>query len=238
MVQCVANGLGQRTAGRQPGQLGFEPSAQIRHQRLALGLTHSQPFGGTLAADARFDLVERGDPLQRLGRDRRLAFGQVIETSAHMAPAERQRNGRIGRLGGAKLLVGVIAVALQNAAVAAEQGVGMNVPPAGRVAVDHRRRLIPTPWPIVTRDGPEVALLGPPAARIEHRHHGLVGEQAGGLQQDLPQPRHHRRKLGSRIPGPERQRGAVEIDTLARDDLRLAIKCCAPDYSAEASPFP
>jgi hypothetical protein len=224
MVQRIADGLSQRTARGQLGQLDLEPDAQIRHQRLALGLTHSQPFGGALAADARFDLVERGDPRQRLGRDRRLALGQVIEPSAHMAPAKRQRNGRVGRPSAAELLVGVVAIALQDTAVAAEQGVGMDMPAAGGIAVDHRRRLAAAPRPIVTRDRPEVALLGPPAARIQHRHHGLVGEQPCGLQQHLPQPRHHGRNLGSRIPCPERQRGAVELDALARHDLRLAIQ--------------
>jgi len=100
-------------------------------------------------------------------------------------PAEGQRDGRIGRLGAAELLVGAIAVALQNAAIAAEQRAGVGVPPAGRVAVDHRRRLAAAPWPIVTRDCPEVALLGPPTTWVEHRHDGLVSEDPRGFQQHL-----------------------------------------------------
>ena len=93
MVERVADRLGQRTASGQPGQLGFEPGAQLRHQRLAFSLTHRQPFGGALAADPRLDLVERGNPLQRFGRDRRLAFGQIIEASAHVAQQKASVTG-------------------------------------------------------------------------------------------------------------------------------------------------
>src|SRR5690242_8723575 len=102
-------------SGPRAGSLASWASNQVRRSvtRGLLSAWHSQPFGGTLAADARFDLVERGDPLQRLGRDRRLACGQVIETSAHMAPAEGERHRGVGAIPGQPLEPG-IAVDLQH----------------------------------------------------------------------------------------------------------------------------
>jgi hypothetical protein len=92
-----------------------KPDTQSRNQWLALGLASGEPVSGTFATDTGFDLVEWGNPLQRLDRDRRLRLGQIIETAAHVAPAESQRYGRIGGLGPAELLVGGVAVALEDA---------------------------------------------------------------------------------------------------------------------------
>jgi hypothetical protein len=71
---------------------------------------------------------------------------------------------------------------------------------------------------------PEVALLGPTPARIEHRHDGLVGKDPRRRQHDLAQPRHHRGDLGGGVAGPERKCRAVDRHTLALDHLRLPIQ--------------
>jgi len=84
-----------------------------------------------------------------------------------MTPAKGQRYGTLTGPGAGELLVGSVAVALKNSAEAAEQRVGVRMSSAWRVVVNHRRRMIAAPWPIVTRDRPEIALFGPPAARLE-----------------------------------------------------------------------
>jgi hypothetical protein len=97
VVQRVADCFGGRTASGQFRDLRFEPDAQFRNQRFALGLTHRQPIGGGLAADTRLDLIERGNALQRFRRDGCLRLGQIVKAPAYVAPAKSQRYGSLGR---------------------------------------------------------------------------------------------------------------------------------------------
>jgi hypothetical protein len=187
-------------------------------------LTNRQPVSGALAADTRLDLIERGNALQRFHGDRRLRLGQIVKAPTHVAPAKGQRCGRLGRFGAGELLVGPVAIALQDAAVAAEQRVGVDMTPARRVAVNHRGWLASAPWAIVARNRPEVSLFGPTATRIEHRHDGLVGEDPCRGEHHLAQPRHHWGNFRRGVPHPERQGGPLEDDALPRQDLRLAIQ--------------
>ncbi|MBV9778221.1 MAG: recombinase family protein, partial [Acetobacteraceae bacterium] len=73
-------------------------------------------------------------------------------------PAEHERHGGAVLFvaqGVGELLVGGVAVALQDAATAAEQRVGVLLSAARRVAVDHRRRVRPAPGPVVARHRPQ-----------------------------------------------------------------------------------
>ncbi len=54
----------------------------------------------------------------------------------------------------------------------------------------------------------------------------------------LTQPRHDRGDLRRGAPHPERQGGTLEDHALPRQDLRLAITCCTPDYDVETTPLP
>jgi hypothetical protein len=224
VVQRITDRLGGRTASRQLPDLRFKPDTQVRDQRCTLRLTQDQPVSGTLAANPLLDLIKRRDTLQRLDRDRRLRFGQIVKAPAHMAPAKGQRYGRLTGPGADELLVGSVAVALKNPAVAAEQRVGVRVSPAWRVVVNHRRRITAAPWSIVSRDRPEVALFGPPATRIEYRDDRLIGEYPGRGQHHLTQPRHHRGYLRRGVAHPKRQSGTIDDDALPRHDLSLTIK--------------
>src|SRR5258708_32854734 len=172
MVERVTDCLRGRTARGQFRDLGYEPDAQVRDQRLTLGLAEAQPVGGALAANLGLDFIECGDALQRLDRDRRLRFGQIIKAAAHMAPAESQRYGRLSRARPDETLVCSISVTLQDPAVTAEQRIGVSMPSTRCVIINHRRRIVAAPWPIVTGDRPEVALFGFPAAWVEHRNDG------------------------------------------------------------------
>jgi hypothetical protein len=72
-------------------------------------------------------------------------------------------------------------------------------------------------WP---RSSP--AWSAPPG--IEHRDHRLISKQPARSEQDLAQPRHHGRDLGSGVTNPERQGGAVQQHALTRHDLGLPIQ--------------
>src|ERR1700761_2279193 len=99
-----------------------------------------------------------------------MGLGQVVESTAHMTPAKSERDGPVVRPGSAQGLIGGIAVTLQDPAVATKQASGMGERPARGVTVDDGGRFAAAPRSVITPDGPEVALLGPPTARIEHRH--------------------------------------------------------------------
>jgi hypothetical protein len=68
-----------------------------------------------------------------------------------MAPAENQRHLLLITYGTSELLVSRIAVALQDAAIAAEQRVGVDMSATRRVAVDDGRRRAAAPRPIAAR---------------------------------------------------------------------------------------
>ena len=123
--------------------------------------------------------------------------------SSRMPGYRRRLLLRSGLVAGNKLLVGRVAVALQDAAITAEQCVGVDMPAAGRVAVDHGRRGATTPGPIIAGNGPEIALLGSPAPRIEHRHDRLISKKPCRDQHHLAQSGHHRCELSRRIAHPE-----------------------------------
>src|SRR5512144_2252683 len=119
MVERIADRLRGRAACGELGDLRLEPGAQIEHQRPALRLPRGTALFGAAGAYGGLDVVERGDAAQRLGRDRRRAgLGQVVEAPPHMAPAEDQRDGVLSAT--SELLVGRVAVALQDAAIAAQ----------------------------------------------------------------------------------------------------------------------
>jgi hypothetical protein len=94
----------------------------------------------------------------------------------------------------------------------------------GSVGIGDRRRIGPAPGPIVARDRPEEALLDAAASRIEHRRRGLVDRDLAGGENDLAQPQPERLELRGRIAHPERQDGALDVDTLREQHLGLPIE--------------
>jgi hypothetical protein len=104
VIEAIADGLGDRRTTGDFGQGSLEPSFQRRDERPGLLLPYRAPFIGPLAADLGFDRVEFGNPLQRLGRDRRRRrFGDVEPLPAPMGPAEGERHRAVGALGSARL---------------------------------------------------------------------------------------------------------------------------------------
>src|SRR5215470_6918876 len=174
-----------RLSGDAP-ELMLEPGFERCHQRLALVLAHPAPFIGAHSPDRLLDCIERGNAFERLARDRRIAaLGDVEEPAAQMRPAEGKRDGLARR--GSNLLVGGIAVALHDAAIALEQLEPVDRAAPGSVAKGDRRRIGPAPGSVVPGDCPEVALLGAAAAGIEHGYDRLIDRDLGGGQDKLAQ---------------------------------------------------
>src|SRR6266436_4562993 len=89
MAQRIADRLGQVGFGRNAGEFLLEPGLHGVDQWCAPGLAEAGPVIGRAAADARLDLVEFGDPPQRLGGDRRAGrMVEVEELAPDMSPAE------------------------------------------------------------------------------------------------------------------------------------------------------
>src|ERR1700741_4773982 len=151
VVQGVADMLGDRRLARDAGELQFEPGLERQHDRLAARLSDGAALIGTAASDRLLDGIEGGDARKRLAGDRRrAAFRDIEEAAPQMRPAERQRN-RLVRGGVGNGLVGGIAVALHDAAIAVEQLERVDGAATGRVGVGHRGRVGPAPRPIVKR---------------------------------------------------------------------------------------
>ena len=94
----------------------------------------------------------------------------------------------------------------------------------GGIDIGDHRRIAAAPRAIIAGVGPELAGLGPPAPRIEHRCGRLVGEQSLGSSQ----PFQDMIAQGPQIPGcpadPIGQRRAVELDALPGVDLGLPVQ--------------
>jgi len=141
-----------------------------------------------------------------------------------VAPAVGERHWTAVAGGIGERVVGRVGVDLENALELRERPDGMLGAAARGVEIDHGRRIGPGPGPVVARDLPEVAGLGPFAPRIQHRRPGLVHEQLGRALQVLEQALVQGAELGGSTADPVCERRAVELDALASIDLALAVE--------------
>ena len=77
--QRIPDGRRQRGLGGDLRQLRLQPALQIVEARPGLGPADRDAPVGRLPAGFLFDGVERGDPFERLGGDRRALGGMDIE---------------------------------------------------------------------------------------------------------------------------------------------------------------
>ena len=128
------------------------------------------------------------------------------------------------RIGAEQALEARIAVAVEEALAAFEQGGGVHALAVGRVEIQSRRRGRSRPGPLVAHKRPQPTGLGLAAARIEHGDGGVVGVQraAGGY---VPADR-----LGEgseqegQAPHPFGHHRPVQIEAAAGIDVALAIE--------------
>jgi len=174
MVQGVADGVGDRRLGRDPRELVLEPRSERDEKWFGSFLTHRAARLGTVAADRLLDRVERRDAGKRFARDWCVAFlGDIEELAPQMGPAEGEHDCLAGCSLGDRL-VGRIAIALDDTAVAIEQLECMDCAATRSVAEGDRRRISPAPRPIISGNSPEESLFDASAAGIKHWRYGLV----------------------------------------------------------------
>ena len=94
----------------------------------------------------------------------------------------------------------------------------------GGVDIRHAGRVGVTPGAIVACVGPQLASLGLPASRIEHRRRRLVSEQLGRALEPGEQTLVHWPLQEGRTAHPVGQGRAIERDALPRIDLSLPIQ--------------
>ncbi|MFK4719150.1 hypothetical protein ABIE89_000250 [Bradyrhizobium niftali] len=173
-------------------KLGLKPLLQGCRQRSGMRLPASTALGIRSAAERFLDRVKLGDALKSLAGNRRWRRSSLAldlhKLAPQMRPAEGERPGQgvRTRLSGHGL-VSLIAVAVDDAAIALEQAQAMNGPTARRIGIDHPRWVRSGPGPVIARERPEVAGFGPAASRIQHRCGGLIDTELRGGEQKLAQ---------------------------------------------------
>src|SRR6266702_743244 len=142
-----------------------------------------------------------------------------------MRPAEGERTGRRVRTRrSGHGLVGLIAIAVDDAAIALEQPQAMNGTVARCIGIDYARRIRPGPRPVIARQSPEVTGLGPATPRIQYRCWCFIDTKLRGGEQHFAQTMPQGFQLLGGVADPEGERGAVERDTVGRQHLRLTIE--------------
>src|SRR5579859_3258430 len=98
-----------------------------------------------------------------------------------MRPAEGERAGqRVNACRSGHRLIGFIAIAMDDAAIALKQPQAMNGAAARRIGVNHARWVRSGPRSVVARQRPEVAGFGPAAPRIQDRRWGFIDTELRG----------------------------------------------------------
>src|SRR5271166_812267 len=195
VVKSIANGLGHFGAAGNEGQGLFDPGLELIEERPAPGLADLAARFGAFSADGLFDFVKRCDLNECLFGERRVAAnGDLVEPPPQMGPAEGQDERRRWRPVACEVLVGGIAVNLQNAAEAREMAFHMLRSAPRRIAIDNSWRIGAAPGPVVAGISPELAALHTLAPRIEDGAACLVGKQFRRGLEDLEQPGLQRRQ--------------------------------------------
>src|SRR6185295_11155724 len=125
--------------------------------------------------------IELGDTPKRLmGNWSRRGSGfalKLYELAPQMRPTEGERHICAKPVRACYVrhsLVGVIAIAVNDAAIAREQFQSVHSTPARCVAINYARRIGPRPRSIITRERPKVAGFCFAAARIQYRRRSFI----------------------------------------------------------------
>lgn len=206
--------------------LRLEPFAKGRHQRCGAGLTGREALTGGDAADIGLDNVEFGDAAQAFGGDiGAVAVEDLLQLAPCMRPAMRHPNGGAALARGfGQAVVAGIAIDLQDAVEARQEGFGILSRATWGVEVDHARRVLTAPWPVVAGQRPEISGLCRPAPGVQHGGGGFIHEQLARSLQMLGQPIHHRLQMERGLAHPIGQHGAVQIKARPSEDLTLTIQ--------------
>src|SRR4051812_19246667 len=144
----------------------------VRHQWCEVLGAHPQTLIGRLPSNGILDLVEGGDPLQRLAAQR--GFGLLVHVP-ELAPCMRHAGGLDDLTATVDLTEPAIAVGLQDALEVTQMLLWMSAFPVRRVAIEDRRRVRAPVWPSIAHVGPQPGFAGTTETRFEHRYLSIVG---------------------------------------------------------------
>jgi hypothetical protein len=127
MSQRIADGFCQIRGSRDTSNVLLQPGMQGLHNRSTSCLPHLLSMFGGMAADLRFDGIQRAELRQHRGGQRRLRGSmELVERSPQVRPAEGERHRGVGAIPGQPLEPG-IAVDLQHTTEVAQVGGGADV---------------------------------------------------------------------------------------------------------------
>jgi hypothetical protein len=225
VVMDVGELFAQAGFGGDLAALCLQPVAEGGHQRRGAGLTGREALTGRDAADVGLDGIEFGDAAQALGGDlRAVAVEDLLQFAPCVCPAMRHPNGRAALARGlGQPVVAGVAIDLQDAVEAGQEGFGILARASGGVEVDDAGRVLAAPGPVIAGQGPEVSGLCHAAPRVQHRGGGFIHEQLGRPFQMLGQPVDNGLEVERGLADPIGQHGAVQIEARPCQDLALAV---------------
>ncbi len=176
--QGIAYVFGQLGGFRDARELCFKPGAEGLDDRCGEFAPRGEPRMRRGSANRFLDGIELGDLTQCLLSDRRAILFQALhEAPPCMRPAMDERPRPLGSIDLGELVVGVIAVALNELTmITLEEAERMYGPSARGVVEHHDRRVGAAVAAVIRDDGPEKAGLGFSASGIEHRRSCLIHE--------------------------------------------------------------
>ena len=199
----------------------FEPEEQAIEQRPCPGLPDLPADLWGASSDLSFDGVESGDPLDGFGRDlRSVGDMDLVELASRVSPARNFNDVSCF----VELLEACVGVGLESTLVELKVLAWVLALAVWRVGEPHGRRGWISRWPIVANVGPEPSGLRPAVAWREHRDRSVVGVQLGCGHDVNANCFDQRIQQLTGRSYPSSQRGAIEIHSLARVDLRLPVE--------------
>ena len=176
---------------------------------------------GQLAAVVLFDRIQRRDPLERLGRDRRaLRLVDIEELASHVRQARDLADGT----GADESLEAGVAVGVHPAGEASQMLLGvMGLAVRGK-PVPSRRRTIARPRPLVAYIAPGARRRRLAGSRGEYLDRGVIGEDGPTGQHVTPHRIGQRLEQRRRLADPPGQSRALQLHPVSGEDSALAVQ--------------
>ncbi len=137
-----------------------------------------------------------------------------------MRPASREHDTPLRR----QPLEPGIAIDLEHAPEAGQVARRTLALAVGAVEVNHRRRIRSQPGPVIPGVSPEPADPHPAGTGVQRRHRRVVREQLGRGKHVFSQFAVQHLEPPARLTGPAGEHGAVDLDTVAGQDLGLSVE--------------
>src|SRR6266540_4458110 len=219
--QRIADRIRELAAPWDARELLFQPELQIVDERFGerRPLGHSMRWG--LTANAFLDGIELANSPQRLSRNRRAV---CLEEFVEVAPRMRPTGGQDDIAARLQPLEAGVAIDVENPGEVFQMRRRPLALAVRREHEDRCRRRWSAPRPLVARIHPKPSRLGATAAGIKHRDRRIVGKQVIRCKDVRAELFVQRVEPPACAANPSGQRRAIELNAVAREDLRLSIQ--------------